>query len=300
MLSMSGFASKRYDYNDYILSISMKSYNNKYLDISVKGGSLSPFLEKLIRNVIKEKIIRGRVEVVFDIFFKDSKGWDVQLNEILMDDILHKFIPFCKKYKDKYKEPIDFSLDSLLRLPMLFKLEQIEDNFNDVYPQEIKNSLEEVLDALIKSKAEEGNYLLSYIKNCLDKIEESLKILKEKSEEFELALMDKYRKRIEKLLEKWNLSIDENRLIQEVAIMSDKSCISEEISRLSVHCKRFHSLIEETDIDSKGKEGDFLAQEMLRETHTISAKLSNLAAHDQLLIIRRESEKIKQQIQNIE
>ena len=107
-----------------------------------------------------------------------------------------------------------------------------------------------------------------------------------------------YRKKIAKYVK--GLPIDEKRIVQEAAISADKTSIAEEINRLRTHTLRLKRLLQDKSIASQGREADFLTQEMQRETHTIAAKTSSLDIHQQILLIRREIEKIRQQVQNIE
>jgi uncharacterized protein (TIGR00255 family) len=88
--------------------------------------------------------------------------------------------------------------------------------------------------------------------------------------------------------------------VQEAAILAEKSCINEEISRIGTHNKRLRELLTDNAIETKGREADFLAQEMQRETHTIASKTTSMEVHKHVLNIRREIEKIKQQVQNVE
>jgi uncharacterized protein (TIGR00255 family) len=119
-----------------------------------------------------------------------------------------------------------------------------------------------------------------------------------KEKEVEEELFTTYRKKIEKFID--GMDIDDRRLLMETAILSEKSSITEEINRLTIHVKRLKNLIEDESVPMKGKEADFLSQELQRETHTIAAKTGSMEIHEHILCSRREIEKIKQQVQNIE
>jgi uncharacterized protein (TIGR00255 family) len=115
--------------------------------------------------------------------------------------------------------------------------------------------------------------------------------------EVESGLLLRYRERITQLLA--DTEVDERRIAQEAAIAADRICIAEELSRLAAHRERLALLCTE-ESEFIGREADFMAQEMLRETHTIAAKTSSLDVHRTVLQIRRQVEKIKQQVQNVE
>jgi uncharacterized protein (TIGR00255 family) len=82
--------------------------------------------------------------------------------------------------------------------------------------------------------------------------------------------------------------------------MAEKGCINEEVQRLEIHTRRLKDLVNDNHVEVKGREADFLTQEMMRETHTIASKTNSMEIHDHVLEIRREIEKIKQQVQNVE
>ena len=114
----------------------------------------------------------------------------------------------------------------------------------------------------------------------------------------EEALLEQYRKKLEKFLAEHHF--EEKRILMEAAILAEKSCIAEEINRLVTHTQRLRGLLTDDAITIKGREADFLTQEMQRETHTIAAKANSLEIHEIILLIRREIEKIRQQVQNLE
>jgi len=294
MKSMTGFSQDRFEFDNISLNISIKTLNHRFLDISIRGTGVTPITDKIIRALIKKNIRRGKVEVSFDIFEADPKNWDIQFNEYLLDDILNKVI----RFKKTYKENLSLSLETFLKIPSIFHLDQKYDNFSDEKQQILTESIESVLNTLLQSRKEEGDYIQKDILNSLDIINGNLTAITSLQEEIEKTLLNKYRNRIKRFMS--DTDPDEKRLVQEVAIIVDKACISEELQRLNTHGTRLRNLIIDDSILSKGKESDFLAQEMQRETHTIAAKTASMEVHDKVLNMRREIEKIKQQVQNIE
>ncbi|MCK4890165.1 MAG: DUF1732 domain-containing protein, partial [Candidatus Aminicenantes bacterium] len=96
------------------------------------------------------------------------------------------------------------------------------------------------------------------------------------------------------------IDIDDKRVLQEAAILAEKSCVTEEVNRLMTHSGRIRNMVKKKKSDLMGKELDFLTQELLREISTISAKTNSMDIHENIIMIRREIEKIKQQVQNVE
>ncbi len=294
MKSMTGFSQGRFEFDNISLNIIIKSLNHRFLDISIKGTGVTPITDKIIRKIIKDNIIRGKIEIIFDLFETDPKNWDVQFNEYLLEEILNKVL----RLKKRYKENLTLSLESFLKIPSIFYLDQKYDEFTIEKKNAISNSINTVLSGLLKSREEEGEFIQSDLLNSIDIIIININKIESIQDEIETNLFNKYKEKIKRFLS--DTEIDERRITQEAAIATDRSCIKEEIQRLNTHCVRLKELIKNQNINAKGKEADFLAQEMQRETHTISAKTGSMEIHNNVLKIRREIEKIKQQVQNIE
>ncbi len=290
---MTGFAQGRFEFNNISMHVQFKSLNHRYLDFHFRGTGVTPESEKMIKAIAKGKAHRGKIEVQFDLFQSDQSKCNIQLNDRLLTEILDELSYFKKKYKE-----VSFSMDSLLRIPMIFHLDYLADEFNERDAAEIKKNIQRVFDEFIQSREEEGRSIAVDIGKCVEKIEVALEKIKEKTGQLEQELFNKYKEKIGKYLQEYE--IDERRVAQEAAILAEKACINEEIHRLETHTRRLKSLLSDTSVEVKGRETDFLAQEMLRESHTIGSKITSMEAGEMTLEIRREIEKIKQQVQNVE
>lgn len=291
---MTGFAQGRFEFNNISMHILMRSWNHRFLDINFKGTGITPELEKLFKEIMKDKVYRGKIEIVFDLFQSDQNKYNIQLNDRLLTDILDELLFFKRKYKEK----VGLSMDALLKIPMIFRLDYMEDRFDERDSVEIKKNIETVFNEFLECRDTEGRAILSDLQGSIKKIEANLKLLKKEATQLEKTIFSKYKEKIGKYLDEFE--IDERRIVQEAAIMAEKSCINEEIQRLDTHSKRLKDLLLDTGMDVKGREADFMSQEMLRETHTIASKTASMDIHEQVLDIRREIEKIKQQVQNVE
>jgi uncharacterized protein (TIGR00255 family) len=294
MNSMTGFAHGRFDFKDFSLFISFKSYNNRYLEINFKGNGISAVSEKIIKDIFKDKLHRGKIEVVFDLFQLNHKQWNVHLNTSLLEEIMIKILPLKKKYGQNF----NLSLDSLLKLPMIFHLDCDLERLNQKDRNDIKKSLLKVFAAFLTSRSQEGTCIGKDLLVSMTLIENQIQIIGSKEKDCEKDMFNNYRKKISKYVK--GLNIDEKRIAQEAAISAEKTSIAEEINRLKTHSQRLKNLLKDKKCDTVGREADFLSQEMQRETHTIAAKTNCLDIHQHILIIRREIEKIRQQVQNIE
>jgi len=294
MKSMTGFAQGRFHFKHFSLFISFKSYNNRYLEIAFKGSGVSAASEALIKEMMKDKLQRGKVEIVFDLFQQGPGQWDIKLNTPLLEDILKRLAPLTEKYGRERSLP----LDTLLKLPMVLHLDHDPERLSPKDQAAIRRAAAGVFTAFLASRAQEGQCIQRDLLAGIALIEEQIQCLRAREKESERDVFDNYRKRIAKYLK--DLPIDERRIVQEAAVSADKSSIAEEINRLKTHTQRLKRLLLDRGQATQGKEADFLSQEMLRETHTIAAKTGSMDIHQQILLIRREIEKIRQQVQNIE
>jgi uncharacterized protein (TIGR00255 family) len=294
MKSMTGFAQGRYQFKHFSLFISFKSYNNRYLEISFKGSGASAASEALIKEMMKDKLQRGKVEIVIDLFQQGPGQWDIKLNTLLLEDILKRLAPLQEKYGRERGLP----LDSLLKLPMVLHLDHDPERLSSQDRAAVGRAAAKVFAAFLASRAQEGRCIQRDLLAGIALIDEQIRRLRASEKECERDVVENYRRRIAKFLT--DLPIDEKRIVQEAAVSADKASIAEEINRLQTHTRRLKRLLLDRSQATLGKEADFLSQEMLRETHTIAAKTGSMDIHQQILLIRREIEKIRQQVQNIE
>ena len=294
MKSMTGFAQGRYQFRHFSLFISFKSYNNRYLEIAFKGSGASAASEALIKEMMKGKLQRGKVEIVIDLFQQGPGQWDIKLNTLLLEDILKRLAPL----EEKYGRGRGLPLDSLLKLPMVLHLDHDPERLSPQDRAAIGRAAAKVFAAFLASRAQEGRCIERDLLAGIALIDEQIRRLRASEKECERDVFENYRRRIAKFLK--DLPIDEKRIVQEAAVSADKASIAEEINRLQTHTRRLKRLLLDRSQSTLGKEADFLSQEMLRETHTIAAKTGSMDIHQQILLIRREIEKIRQQVQNIE
>ncbi len=292
MQSMTGFAQGRYNFRDFSLFVSFKSYNNRYLEMSFKGSGMTAASERYIRELLKGKLQRGKVEIVLDLFPEGPAQWDIRLNTPLLEEVMKRLAPLQKKYGQG--QP----LDSLLKLPMLFRLDHDPERLGAKEQAAVRRAIAKVFAAFLESRRQEGLCIRDDLLAGITLIEDLIKALRAMEKECEKDAFLTYRKKIARFLK--DLPIDEKRIVQEAAISADKAAIAEEVNRLQTHAQRLKRLLLEKGVIARGKEADFLTQEMQRETHTIAAKTGSMEIHQQILLIRREIEKIRQQVQNIE
>lgn len=289
--SMTGFGRAEEITDNYKLSVEIKSVNHRYLDLNIKmPRSFFPF-EADIRNIVKEYVSRGKVDLFINYLdFKDKAG-GVYLNKNIVEKYLDIGLELCKEYKIVD----DLKVSHLLQLPDVISIDEPE-----LDEDEIKSRLFTVLKKACKvflsTREAEGEKLFtdmsSKLKVLADTTENIDKRYPEVLEEYKAKLTLK----VNELLS--GASIEENRIATEVTLFADKIGIDEEVVRLFSHIKTMN---DEMKLDTGiGRKLDFLAQEMNREANTILSKSTDLNIADYAIILKTEIEKIREQIQNIE
>ena len=289
--SMTGFGRAEEITDNYKLSVEIKSVNHRYLDLNIKmPRRFFPF-EADIRNIVKEYVSRGKVDLFINYLdFKDKAG-GVYLNKNIVEKYLDIGLELCKEYKIVD----DLKVSHLLQLPDVISIDEPE-----LGEDEIKSRLFTVLKKACKvflsTREAEGEKLFtdmsSKLKVLADTTENIDKRYPEVLEEYKAKLTLK----VNELLS--GASIEENRIATEVTLFADKIGIDEEVVRLFSHIKAMN---DEMKLDTGiGRKLDFLAQEMNREANTILSKSTDLNIADYAIILKTEIEKIREQIQNIE
>lgn len=291
-VSMTGFGRGEYKDDNYYFLVELKTINHKYADINIRLPRKISFLEDKARNLIKDHIKRGRVDLYIKLDLLGSEDVNLKFDETLAS----QYVNILTQIKDKFDVIDDISVMNIAKFADVIKTEEKEEDENLLWSM-FKIALEESLKNLKEMRNEEGKKLAedvimrcNLLKNYIDEIEKY-------SYNVVIDYKEKLNNRISEILEDSSL-IDENRLAQEVAIYADKSSITEEIVRFNSHIEQLKNTVIKND--SIGRKIDFLIQEMNRETNTIGSKSSNLNITNLVVEIKSELEKIREQIQNIE
>ena len=291
--SMTGFGRGEYTDGKRSIIAEIKSVNHRYSDITVKMPRRYTFAEDKIKNTVKDKIRRGKVEVSIIVENITENDVNIKLNSML-----------AKQYYDNLTELRgEFDLSGDISLQFLASLPDVMKAIPDVEDEEeiTKAILEAVSEAaanLEKMRAVEGEKLAEdliakgeYIKEILDKIAERAPQVVT----YETARM---KERIQELVGS-SVQVPEDRILVEAAVFADKCAIDEEITRLNSHLIQLKTIIGEKE-QPVGKKLDFLVQEMNREANTIGSKANDITITIYMLEIKSEIEKIREQVQNIE
>ena len=292
MRSMTGYSKLNYEDENYIISMEIKSVNNKNLTTKVKLPYNLSLLENYIRAEIASFISRGSID--FRIEFEDKNE---NLKSLKYDEDLAKScMQILNKMEEDFNEKFSNKLDFLVRNFGVISQKDL-DTDEEKYKEIISLKLRELLQDFIKTKVEEGNRLRIFFK-------EQLNILKSKVEEVKKLkpqVVENYRERLLANVNSVKADIDfkEEDILKEILLFSDRVDITEEVSRLESHFKQLEYEFN-ADKDSQGKKIEFIFQEIFREFNTMGVK-SNMYEISKLVVEgKNELEKMREQIMNIE
>ena len=289
---MTGFGRGEETKENFSVSAEIKTVNNRFLDLNLRlPGELQP-IEAEIKKLISERLSRGRVDV--NLQYERTSDVVYELNRPLISG----YISALNEMKEEFSLEGEPDMNYIARLPnaLLTSKEDLSEDF----AEGIKSAVSQALENLEEMRLTEGESLKLDLNMLLESIANQLPVIENESENVTQEYFERLSKRIEKLLSKSEsqIEIDQARLAQEVAYLSDKSDISEEISRLKSHIEQFYSIMSEPNVI--GKKLDFLTQELNREANTISSKTQNLTVKEAALEIKSAIEKIREQVQNVE
>ena len=288
--SMTGFGRGKYENDGRNYVVDIKSVNHKYTDISVRLPKFFNMAENDIRKKVTEYISRGKIDVLVSYENYGSKGISVRINRELAKKYLEELDKLS--LETGLKNPLT-ALD-VSKFPEILKIE--DDEEDSLFINELMVAVENALQKFVGMREIEGAKLVQDIEKRVESIKDNVNEITKYSHTVVDDCIEKLKSKLEEYIDP--STIDQNRVMQEIVIYSDKVSIEEELTRLNSHINQLLSLLKE---DSPiGKKIDFLIQEMNRETNTIGSKANNLMITKNVIDIKTEIENIREQIQNIE
>lgn len=289
--SMTGYGRGICNSDEIDFNIDMKSVNNKYLDIQIKMPYYLIYLEEDIKQRIKAKLNRGRV----DVFIKDESC--ATKKELRFDmDLARQTYEALEEMRVKFGLVDSVSLEDILANKEIISYESSELD-EDLIRNLVLTCIDEALEGLVEMRSKEGIKLnedllenIEILKSLVDQIGQEA--LKQKD-----TYRDKLFSRIEELLSS-NSELDRDRLELEVAILAEKADINEELVRLNSHIVQFKDGLKSTT--PVGKKLDFICQELNREVNTILSKSTEVKIKENAIEAKAIVDKLKEQVQNVE
>jgi len=290
--SMTGFSKAEAKEKGYIVTVELRSLNGRFLEISSKLHRNLAHKEFEIRDIVKKTVSRGNISLSVTIEFDES----VQPFEINLDSAKQYFNSLIKM-KNKLKMKGDVTIDNVLHFSNGFIVKSKTEDA-DIEWKITRTALNNALNSLDNMRKNEGTQIVKDISARMKKVATVL----EKVDALGLDKIpqerERLRMRVAQLFE--SDEIDEHRIQMELVLLADKLDFSEECVRMRSHIKFFNEAIKAKTPESVGKKINFLLQEMNREVNTIGSKCSDAEIAQQVVYMKEELERIREQIQNIE
>ena len=291
--SMTGFAQVKGQVNAQLaFALSLKSVNHRFLDLHFRLPSDTDALEMKLRRVLKEELARGHVEVILSLDRSGPNG--VALNRQLISSYVQAF----RAAADEFEVEGEPDLNAVLRMPGA--MDSGAEKSGEELETAVMACVGEALSRLNEMREEEGVSIGTELRARMANLEKAAAGV----EAHRSTILRSYSERLQsRMMELLGSQVDKERILQEVAVLVDRSDIQEELVRLNAHVKHFLGLLDQAG--EVGKKMDFLLQEMNREANTLLSKTSGLAGEalkitEMGLLMKAEIEKSREQVQNLE
>ncbi len=291
--SMTGYGEAEGEINGVSYAVEIKAVNNRYLKTNVKLPEVVAFLEETVEKLLRQNLSRGTVNYVLRT--KDTSAnvlFDV--DETALRALMERL------NRVRSSADIDGTIDigSLLSLPGIIRPTVPDEEMAEQIKRIVLDVSQKAIDKLKQMRAAEGNSLEADLESHCQAIRQNLEKIRARSAVVVQEYAKRLKKRVDELLAEAKLKLDEETLAREVAVLADRSDISEEITRLDSHLQRFAESCQSSD--QAGRKLDFISQEMLREANTIASKASDAEIIRYVVDVKCQVDRIKEQVQNVE
>lgn len=289
--SMTGFGRCEISESNRKIIVEMKSVNHRYLDIAIKMPKKFNLFEAAIRNLLNTYIKRGKVDIYIVCEELSESNYSLKYNS----EIAQQYMRYFREMAEQFSIENDITVSRLSRYPEIFSMEEQKLNEEEVFLH-LEKTIKGAAEQFVETRTREGENLK---RDLLEKLQ-NLSVFVEHIEKRSPEVMAEHQKRLEEKVQDLlqDTAIDQNRLLAEVVIYADKTCVDEEIVRLKSHIETMAHTLQQGG--SVGRKLDFIVQEMNREANTVLSKSNDLLVAEQGINLKTEIEKIREQIQNIE
>ena len=293
MKSMTGFGSGTATKDGITCTVEIKTVNARFLDLFIRSPKqINPF-ESIIRGLVQDRITRGKVEVSVSIQDAGERPKTFTINSVLRKQIQELFVR-----EEFYDDPKKVPLQAVNSISNEWIQQQDTPIAEDVLSEIVQESTNQALDALITMRTVEGKHIEQDLLSRITTLENIIKSI----DENKAGAVDAYREHIKGKIQEYlvslEASISEDRFLQEIALLADKTDITEEIVRFTSHVVQLKNTL--VDENSIGRKVDFILQEMNREVNTIGSKAMDSSITEFVVQLKCELEKIREQVQNVE
>ncbi len=289
--SMTGFGRAVKELDGYVITVELKSVNHRYFEFSSRCPRQYGFIDEKIKSFVNSRVERGKVDCYVGIEALNTESADVVVNNTLAS----AYVKALKEIAQSYDLKEDFGASTISRFSDVLVVKKAEEDEEKIWNL-VKSVASEAIDKFIEMRQTEGKRMYDDVYSRSSFILDCVSYIEERSPETVKEYNDKLVQRVHDLI--GDVSLDENRVIQEVAIFADKVAVAEETVRLRSHIEQLREFL---DSDTAiGRKMDFLVQEINRETNTIGSKCNDVDIARRVVDMKAEIEKIREQIQNIE
>ena len=293
MKSMTGFGSGTATKDGITCTVEIKSVNARFLDLFIRSPKqINPF-ESIIRGLVQDRITRGKVEVSVSIQDAGERPKTFTINSVLRKQIQELLVQ-----EEFYDDPKKVPLQAVNSISNEWIQQQDTPIAEDVLSEVVQESTNQAMDTLITMRTVEGKHIEQDLLSRITTLENIIKCI----DENKAGAVDAYREHIKGKIQEYlvslEASISEDRFLQEIALLADKTDITEEIVRFTSHVVQLKNTL--VDENSIGRKVDFILQEMNREVNTIGSKAMDSSITEFVVQLKCELEKIREQVQNVE
>lgn len=293
LTSMTGYGRAMMESKQYKVMVELRSYNHRFSEMTFRIPKTYVQLEDKMKKVVSRSIHRGKVDL-----FLSVEGERLMKRKLEIDwELFEQFVELSEQMKVRANiEKQSFSLESYLLDERIVAVKESEEPDDDLF-QAIMQATEAATERLVNMRKQEGRQLYADLQERAFSMKEYIAKISERTPK----VVDAYRERLTKRVKDFlsgQYDMDEGRLLTEIALFSEKANIDEELTRLRSHIEQFLTIISSGGI--VGRKLDFLVQEMNREANTIGAKANDVMISQQVVELKSEIEKIKEQVQNVE
>lgn len=291
--SMTGFGRCRTVLHGREISVEIKSVNHRFFEFSCRTPKGYGFLDDKLKALVNSRVSRGKIDMFVTVGTAEDTPAEVKINHSLVSG----YINAMKEISETYGIENDVTVTAISRFPDVYTVSKAPENEEEI-TADVLEAANTAIDGFIAMREAEGEKMKADIIGRAEVILATVDEIDERSpqtvKEYEERLLD----RINRTLQDYNINIDEQRVLTEVAVFADKVAVAEETVRLRSHFAQLSKIMDsQTPI---GREIDFIIQEMNREANTIGSKVQDAEIAHKVVKIKSEIEKMREQIQNIE
>jgi uncharacterized protein (TIGR00255 family) len=275
------------------MSVELRTLNHRFLDFHLRIPRSLMGLEERLRQLISTYIARGRVELSIALDYTGQKPRTLIADQALLQDAA----AILTSIQDTWALPEPWSWDQLLGFPEVVSLKETSPADDDALWSALGPATQQALEVVDGMRRREGKFLQVELEEILQRVMSQVKVIAQRAQAVPQACRDKVSARLAQLLPETN-QLDPQRLAQEVALLADRSDITEELARLRSHLEQFQATLAAKK--PIGRKLDFVLQEMNREVNTIGSKAAEIGISQAVIEMKSDLERLREQVQNIE